>query len=113
MHRTLMALINGILEFSRLESGQLDLELVPVNLRECLEGALDLTRDPASDKCLELLYWIEEDVPQVILGDPTRLRQVFINLIHNAVKFTAQELWGVPSPDSVCLDLWEPYLVRA
>ena len=87
---TLMALINGILEFSRLESGQLDLELVPVNLRECLEGALDLTRDPASDKCLELLYWIEEDVPQVILGDPTRLRQVFINLIHNAVKFTAQ-----------------------
>ena len=84
----LMALINDILDFSKIESGQMDLEQAPVNLCECLEGALELTCGPARDKGLELLSWIEDGVPQAIVGDMTRLRQIFVNLIHNAVKFT-------------------------
>jgi len=84
----LLVLINDILDFSKIESGHLVLEREPVNLAECVESALDLTSGPAMAKGLDLLYWIEDDVPRAVYGDVTRLRQVFINLINNAVKFT-------------------------
>ncbi|MBX3585468.1 MAG: PAS-domain containing protein [Ramlibacter sp.] len=84
----LLALINDILDFSKIESGHLELESVPVNLTECVESALDLTSGPAVAKGLDLLYWIEDGVPRAIYGDMTRLRQVLINLVNNAVKFT-------------------------
>ncbi|MBP7141482.1 MAG: response regulator [Opitutaceae bacterium] len=84
----LLAIINDILDYSKIESGHLELERLPVNLRECVESAIDLAAGPASAKRLDLLYWIEDDVPPCVVGDLTRLRQVLINLIGNAVKFT-------------------------
>jgi PAS domain S-box-containing protein len=84
----LLGLINNILDFSKIESGHLELERVPVDLAECIEGALDITSGPALAKGLDLLYWIEDEVPRMMYGDITRLRQVFINLINNAIKFT-------------------------
>ncbi|MFM7331602.1 MAG: response regulator, partial [Brachymonas sp.] len=85
----LLALINDILDFSKIESGHLSLEQVPVSLSDCVEMALDLTAKPATTKGLDLLYWIDDEVPRTVLGDATRLRQIFVNLISNAVKFTA------------------------
>lgn len=84
----LLGLINDILDFSKIEAGQLEPERIPVNLRECVESALDVIAPSASRKHLELVYWIDRDVPPSIIGDPTRLRQVFVNLAGNAIKFT-------------------------
>ncbi len=84
----LLGLINNILDFSKIESGQLELERQSVNLAECIESALDITSSAALSKGLDLLYWLEDDVPRAVFGDVTRLRQVFINLINNAIKFT-------------------------
>jgi PAS domain S-box-containing protein len=84
----LLGLINNILDFSKIESGHLELERLPVQLAECVEGALDITSSPALAKGLDLLYWLDDEVPRAMFGDITRLRQVFINLINNAIKFT-------------------------
>ena len=84
----LLSLINDILDFSKIESGHLTLEQVPVSLGDCVETALDLTAKPATTKGVDLLYWIDDEVPRTVLGDATRLRQIFVNLISNAVKFT-------------------------
>jgi len=86
---TLLTLINDILDFSKIESGSLDLEHQPFDLRDCIESALDVLAARAADKKLDLLYWIEPLVPAAIVGDITRLRQVLVNLVGNAVKFTA------------------------
>ncbi len=84
----MLALINNILDFSKIESGKLELEREPLALRECLEGALDLVLPAATAKGLELLMWMDDGVPEWIAGDVTRLRQVMVNLVNNAVKFT-------------------------
>jgi len=86
----LLYLINDILDFSKIEAGRLELESTPFSLRDCVESALDLALRPAAAKSLDLILWIDEDVPTHLFGDPTRLRQVMVNLINNAVKFTAQ-----------------------
>ncbi|MBI4624752.1 MAG: response regulator [Verrucomicrobia bacterium] len=85
---TLLVLINDVLDFSKLESGQLQLEREPVELAACIESAFDLAAGQAAQKNLELLYVIEPGVPPAVLGDVTRLRQVLVNLVSNAVKFT-------------------------
>jgi signal transduction histidine kinase/CheY-like chemotaxis protein len=85
---SLLAIINDILDFSKIESGHLELESSPVNLRECIEAVLDLNAGNASKKQIELLYWLEPDVPATILSDRTRLQQILVNLVSNAVKFT-------------------------
>ena len=85
---TLMALINDILDLSRIEAKGIDLDYRPVDVRRCVEGALDVVASAAAEKDLELAYRIGNRVPSTIVGDPVRLRQVLTNLVSNAVKFT-------------------------
>lgn len=86
----LLTVINDILDFSKIEADKLELESQPFDLRECLEGALDLLATRAAEKGLDLAYWIAPHTPEAIVGDVTRLRQILVNLISNAVKFTEQ-----------------------
>ncbi|NES04097.1 MAG: PAS domain S-box protein [Okeania sp. SIO2F4] len=85
---SLLTIINDILDFSKIESGKLELEDQPFNLRNCVESALDLVASQAGAKGLELVYIINQDTPEAIVGDVTRLRQILANLLSNAVKFT-------------------------
>ena len=84
----LLTVINDILDFSKIESGKLELEHLPFELAVCIEEALDLFALPASAKKLEMVYHLAPNVPPWIVGDVTRLRQVIVNLVNNAVKFT-------------------------
>jgi len=84
----LLTIINDILDFSKIEAGKLDLEEDPFDVRECVEAALDLLAGQAAQKGLDLAYIIEPGTPTAVIGDVTRLRQVLVNLISNAVKFT-------------------------
>ncbi len=86
----LLTIINDILDFSKIESGRLDLEHTEFNLRECVEGALDLLAPVAAGKKLDLLYEIGDEVPALVRGDSSRLRQILVNLLGNAVKFTTE-----------------------
>jgi PAS domain S-box-containing protein len=84
----LLGVINEILDFSKIEAGKLELEHYPFVLRSCVEDALDLIAPKATQKKLNLAYFIEDDIPIVVDGDVTRLRQILVNLLGNAVKFT-------------------------
>jgi PAS domain S-box-containing protein len=85
---TLLTIINDILDFSKIESGRFELEHRPFNLRDCLEEALDLVAPKAAEKGLEMACIVDEQTPETLVGDDTRLRQVLMNLLSNAVKFT-------------------------
>ncbi len=85
---TLLTLINDILDFSKIESGKMDLEENPFEIKECIEDAFELLTAEAVKKRLDLLHLIETDVPDFIIGDVTRLRQVLVNLVNNSIKFT-------------------------
>lgn len=84
----LLAVINDILDFSKIEAGQLAIEKQPFSLRACIEDTLDLLAARAAEKDLDLAYILEEGTPDTIIGDVTRLRQILVNLVGNAVKFT-------------------------
>lgn len=86
---TLLKVINDILDFSKIEAGKMELETQPFYVRNCVEDALDLLAEKAADKMLDLAYDIEKDTPPVVIGDITRLRQILVNLLNNAIKFTA------------------------
>ena len=84
----LVSIINDILDFSKIEAGKLELECQPFEIRQCIEDALDLFAAKAAEKKLNLAGHIEDNTPSHIVGDVTRLRQVLVNLINNALKFT-------------------------
>lgn len=84
----LMVIINDILDFSKMQENKVILEDQPFDLGNCIEEALDLVAGRASEKGLNLAYTVDKSVPDVIIGDPNRLRQILSNLLSNAVKFT-------------------------
>lgn len=86
----LLALINNVLDFSKMEANKLELEKVSFDLCEIIEQVISLMAGQAQTKNLDLGYVIAPNVPRALCGDPTRLRQVLVNLIGNAVKFTEQ-----------------------
>ncbi|HKI79400.1 MAG TPA: response regulator [Ignavibacteriaceae bacterium] len=86
----LLVIINDILDFSKIESEKLELEQQPFDLRDSIEDSLDLLASKAAEKSLDLAYLIEDNTPLTIIGDVTRLRQILINLINNAIKFTEE-----------------------
>ncbi len=85
---SLLTIINDILDFSKIEAGRMELEQQPFEVRDCVESALDLVAAKAHDKGLELAYFIDAQTPAALVGDVTRLRQILINLLGNALKFT-------------------------
>ena len=87
---SLLNLINDILDFSKIEAGKVDLEDLDFDLRACVEGSLTALGLAADDKGLELLCDIAPGVPQAVSGDPGRMRQILINLVGNAIKFTIE-----------------------
>ncbi|MFB3765845.1 MAG: ATP-binding protein [Methanotrichaceae archaeon] len=84
----LISIINDILDLSKSDSGKLKLEGRAFDLESCIDDSLELVAQSASEKGLNLSYRINENTPRIISGDPTRLRQVMVNLLNNAVKFT-------------------------
>jgi len=86
----LINVINDVLDFSKIESGNMELESEDFNLRKCIEDVLDIFAIKSAELQLDLVYHIEEDVPSQIVGDQLRLRQVLINLVGNSMKFTEQ-----------------------
>jgi signal transduction histidine kinase/CheY-like chemotaxis protein len=87
---SLLSIINDILDFSKIEAGKLEIESIPFDLRESLGETMKGLSVRADQKGLELIYEIEPNVPEAVLGDPGRIRQILINLIGNAIKFSAQ-----------------------
>ena len=84
----LLNLIDDILDYSKIEAGRLELELRPLDVRECVESVLEVVASRIGERPIELLCVLEPDVPETIVGDAGRLRQVLLNLLSNAIKFT-------------------------
>src|SRR4029077_17661886 len=105
----LLTIINDILDFSKIESGKLELEHHPFELHTCIEEALDLLAPKAAEKSLDLAYLVDDSIPKILVGDVTRLRQILVNLIGNAVKFTHEgEIVIQVRPTSHGMRLLEP-----
>jgi len=86
--QALMGVINDILDFSKIEAGRFELDSAPFDIREVVAEVVDLFNGPASNKGLELIYFVSDSVPRILIGDGMRLRQILVNLVSNALKFT-------------------------
>lgn len=87
---TLLAIINNILDFSKIEAGKVELEQEPFDLRDCLEVSLSLISTRINPHSVKLAYYIDEQTPNTFIGDVIRLRQILVNLLSNAAKFTEE-----------------------
>jgi signal transduction histidine kinase/DNA-binding response OmpR family regulator len=85
---SLLLIINDVLDFSKIEAGKMELELIPFDLRESLGETMMALSFRAHQKGLELVYEVQPEVPEALLGDPGRIRQILVNLVGNAIKFT-------------------------
>lgn len=86
--QSLLTIINDILDYSKIESGQLDIEEVTFEIQTMVQDVIDLMSIKAKDKNIEFRSWIDPSVPEYVIGDPVRIRQILINLTDNALKFT-------------------------
>ncbi|HEY1108660.1 MAG TPA: histidine kinase dimerization/phospho-acceptor domain-containing protein, partial [Opitutaceae bacterium] len=86
---SLLTIINDVLDFSKIESGKIEIDSHPFDLRQCAEEAVELLAPRAAEKGLELVLSIAPGLPAIVIGDVTRLRQILVNLLGNAVKFTS------------------------
>ena len=84
----MLTIINDILDFTKIESGKMEVESSPFELFDCIEEALELLAPKAAEKGLDLSCEVDDSIPKIIVGDVTRLRQVIVNLVCNAIKFT-------------------------
>ncbi len=91
----LLTIINQILDFSKIESGKLELEQAPFDLADCIEEALQLVAPKVAGTDIELTYALDDAMPRLVVGDAARLRQVLVNLLVNAIKFTPAGEVGV------------------
>jgi signal transduction histidine kinase/CheY-like chemotaxis protein/HPt (histidine-containing phosphotransfer) domain-containing protein len=109
--KVLLALVNDILDFSKIEAGQLELEHAEFNLRETFEKACELLAFQAQNKGLELISCLPHNLPELVIGDSVRFRQILINLITNAVKFTEtghvllETVIQSMAPERICLQI--------
>ena len=88
--QALLGIVNDVLDFSKLEAGKLTLDAVPFNLIELVEGVVTMLAQKAQSKGLEIICFVNPDVPTEVRGDAARLRQILVNLVGNAVKFTEE-----------------------
>jgi signal transduction histidine kinase/DNA-binding NarL/FixJ family response regulator/HPt (histidine-containing phosphotransfer) domain-containing protein len=87
---TMLVLLNDILDFEKIETGKMDLEIVAFDIHRLLQSVLNLMMGRAKEQNIELKLDVDAKVPQILMGDPTRLRQILLNLVGNAIKFTSQ-----------------------
>lgn len=94
--QSLLSLINDIMDFSKIEANQLDLETIPFDFRQIMDECADLVSFQTNEKRLEFIYFVSPSIPRYVLGDPNRLRQILLNIACNAIKFTETgrvEVW--------------------
>ncbi len=88
--QALLSIINDILDFSKIESGKFEIENIDFSIRQVLEASVDLSAAKAHEKSLSLMSFVDPDIPDHLRGDPTRLRQILLNFVSNAIKFTSE-----------------------
>lgn len=86
----LLEIINDILDFSKIEAGKVEIERIPFDLEQSMEDAIDMMSAKAKERGLHLLFWFDPEVPTKVVGDPGRLRQITLNFLSNAIKFTKE-----------------------
>ena len=87
---SLLDIINDILDYSKIEAGKIDIEYIDFDPEDLVEGVTELLATNASAKQISLMPWIDSTLPSKIIGDPTRIRQILVNLTNNAIKFTSE-----------------------